>query len=276
MKDFHVHESHSGDAVEATVSGYLEAAENLRMDEICFTAHLITTGQYTRFSIQPHLIPEYIEEIERAQVSTNVRLRVGLEVDYFPEEERRIGSILNEYSFDFILGSLHFPRGFNMGSREGFADFSGDRKMEDVLSDFYCLWKEAVESKLFDAMAHPDYFRRAICQSGLPLPTFEKYGIEVLEAIDSMKSCGVGFEINSAGFRHNIDDFYPIEGFLKAAQQSGIETVTIGSDSHSVDQLGIGLEEAVKRLRDTGYSNVSTFFGRKTQRIGLDELERQK
>ena len=274
MKDFHVHERHSGDAAEATVSGYLEAAEKRHIDEICFTAHLITTGEYTRYSIQPHLIPEYIGEIEEAQASTKIRLRVGLEVDYFPDEEHRIGSILDEYSFDFILGSLHFPRGFNMGSKEGFAGFSANRKMEDVLSDFYCLWIEAVESRLFDAMAHPDYFRRAICQSGLPLPTFEKYGTKVLEAIDSMKSCGVGFEINSSGFRHNIDDFYPIKGFLEAAKRSGIETVTIGSDSHSVDQLGNGLEEAIRRLRDIGYRNVSIFSGRKAQRISLNELER--
>ncbi len=273
MKDFHVHERHSGDAFEATVSGYLEAAEKRHIDEICFTAHLITTGEYTRYSIQPHLIPEYIGEIEEAQASTKIRLRVGLEVDYFPAEEHRIGSILDEYSFDFILGSLHLPRGFNMGSKEGFAGFSANRETEDVLSDFYCLWIEAVESRLFDAMAHPDYFRRAICQSGLPLPTFEKYGTKVLEAIDSMKSCGVGFEINSSGFRHNIDDFYPIKGLLEAAKRSGIETVTIGSDSHSVDQLGTGLEEAIRRLRDTGYRNISIFSGRKAQRISLNELE---
>jgi len=274
MKDFHVHESHSGDAPDATVLGYLQVAEKLGIDEICFTAHLITTGPYTRYSIEPDLIPKYIGEIEEAQSSTKIKLRTGLEVDYFPEEERHIDHILNEYSFDFILGSLHFPRGFNMGSRKGFADFSADRKLEDALNDFYSLWREAIESRLFDVMAHPDYFRRAICQMETPLPTFEEYGTQVLEAIDSMKSCGVGFEINSSGFRHGIDDFYPIQGFLEAAQQSGIETVTVGSDSHSVNQLGMGLEEAVTKLQETGYRSLSTYSGRKDQRIDLDELER--
>jgi histidinol-phosphatase (PHP family) len=105
---------------------------------------------------------------------------------------------------------------------------------------------------------------------GIPLPAFNEYGTKVIEAIDSMKSCGVGFEINSSGFRHGIDDFYPIQGFLKTALQSGIETVTIGSDSHSVDQLGMGLGEAIKKLREIGYRSFSTFCGRKNQRINLD------
>jgi histidinol-phosphatase (PHP family) len=272
MKDFHVHEHYSGDASEATVPAYLEAAEKLGIDEICFTTHLIIAGQYTRYSIQPRLISKYIEEIEEAQASTKIKLRVGLEVDYFPGEERHIASILNEYSFDFVLGSLHFPRGFNVGSGDGFSAFSAGRKMEDVLCDFYSLWKDAVESRLFDVMAHPDYFRRAICQLGLPLPSFEEYGTKVLEAIDSLKSCGVGFEINSSGFKHNIDDCYPVRGFLKAAQKAGIDTVTIGSDAHGVDQLGMKLDVAVNKLREVGYSYFSVFSGRKAQRMSLNKL----
>jgi len=50
------------------------------------------------------------------------------------------------------------------------------QKVERCLNDFYSLWREAVESGLFDVMAHPDYFRRAISQMGIPLPTFMNMG----------------------------------------------------------------------------------------------------
>lgn len=271
-KDFHVHESHSRDAPEAHVEDYCRAAEIKGLDEICFTTHLIISGPDTTNSIKVEELPVYFDEIERAQSSTNVKLRVGLEVDYFPEEERRLESLLDEYPFDFILGSLHYIRGYDIGAREGSIAFFRERSLREALDIYYTDWKLAVESGLFDVMAHPDYFRKYLrCTIPEP-PTLEDYGSKLFEAIESMVSYGVGVEVNSSGYRHDIGDCYPSLELLRVMKDGGIETVTLGSDSHRVKDLASGLEEAIYRLRSASYDHICVFERRRNQVLSLDEV----
>ena len=269
MKDFHVHERHSGDAKEATVEAYCLAAEARGIDEIGFATHLIIAGPETRYGISPELIPEYFKEIESAQASTRVKLRIGLEVDYFPDEVRLLDSLLDEYPYDFILGSIHYVASYDIGTREGFASFMAGRRIEEALDTYYGYWREAVESGLFDVMAHPDYFRRPMRVINETLPCFNEYGSAVFKAIDSLKNCGVGVEVNTSGYRHGVNDCYPILGMMRAFNKAGIETVTVGSDSHKVEQLGLDLDKAVKTLQEAGYSYLCVFEGRKSHRVRL-------
>ncbi|MFQ6052690.1 MAG: histidinol-phosphatase [Candidatus Bathyarchaeia archaeon] len=270
--DLHVHESHSSDAPGATVAKYCRVAEERGIDEVGFATHLIISGPDIDHGIAPERIPEYLEEIEAAQRTTGVRLRVGLEVDYFPGEERRLGRLLDEHPLDFVLGSLHYIRGYDIGSRRGSTAFFGGRRIDEALEVYYDGWREAVESGLFDIMAHPDYFRKYLPLTRPSPPAFEEYGTAVLEAIDSLRSYGVGVEVNSSGFRHGLGDCYPTPGFLRAIREAGVETVTVGSDSHSPEGLGVKLDEAVKRLAETGYTHLCVYGGRRNRRVPLSEL----
>ena len=271
-KDFHVHERHSSDAPSATVEGYCRVAEERGIDEIGFATHFIIAGPDTDHGISPDLIPGYLDEIEAAQSSTDVKLRVGLEVDYFPDEERRLASVLDEYPFDFVMGSLHYIRGYDIGSRSGSVAFFSGRRIDEALDLYYEGWKEAVECGLFDFMAHPDYFRKYLHLTRHPLPSFEEYGSTVFEAIDSLRSYGVGIEVNTSGYRHGIGDCYPVPGFLRAVRDAGVEAVIIGSDTHTIEGLGLRLEEAVKRLEAAGYSHVCVYEERRNRRLALADM----
>ena len=273
-KDFHVHERYSSDAPGATVEGYCKIAEERGIDEIGFVTHLIIAGPDTKYSISTDLIPRYFEEIETAQATTSLKLRVGIEVDYFPEEERSLAALLDDYPFDFILGSLHYIQGHDIGSRRGSAEFFGGRRIEEALEVYFESWVEAVESDLFDVMAHPDYFRRYLPLTQTAPITFEEYGSAVFEAIDSLKSHGIGIEVNSSGYRHGIEDCYPVLGFLRAMREAGVEVVTIGSDSHTISDLGVKLDKAVRRLEEAGYSHIYVYEGRKNRRLNINEVRK--
>ncbi|RLI10280.1 hypothetical protein DRO42_01760 [Candidatus Bathyarchaeota archaeon] len=273
-RDFHVHERHSSDAPGATVEGYCRIAEARGMEEIGFATHFIIAGPDTDHGIPPELIPEYVREIEEAQETTRVRLRIGLEVDYFPGEERRLASVLDEHPLDFVLGSLHYIRGYDIGSRRGSVAFFSRRPLREALDVYYRGWREAVESGLFDVMAHPDYFRKYLPLTRPDPVAFEDYGPAAIEAIDSLRSYGVGVEVNASGYRHGIGDCYPSLDFLRAAREAGVEAVTLGSDSHSHDGLGAWLGEAVRRLEEAGYTHVSVYEGRRNRRLSLAEVRR--
>jgi histidinol-phosphatase (PHP family) len=268
--DYHIHESHSADtAPGSSVESYIRRAEALGLEEVCFTTHLIIAGPDAASGIDPADIPEYLEEVERAQESTDVKLRVGLEVDYFPGEERRIEAILEEYPFDLILGALHIVEGCDLGYRHGADRFFSTRSMAEAIETYFRWFMRAAESGLFDVMAHPDYFRRYLPLMGLELPTFEEYGSQVLEALEAMRGYSVGFEINSSGYRHGIEDCYPILGFTEAARRMGIEVVTIGSDSHRVEDLGRWLNHALETLVEGGYEHLYTYQGRKARPLSI-------
>ena len=273
-RDFHIHERHSSDAPGATVEGYCRVAEARGMEEIGFATHFIIAGPDTDHGIPPELIPEYVREIEEAQETTRVRLRIGLEVDYFPGEERRLASVLDEHPLDFVLGSLHYIRGYDIGSRRGSVAFFSHRPIREALDIYYRGWREAVESGLFDVMAHPDYFRKYLPLTRPEPVAFEDYGPAAIDAIDSLRSYGVGVEVNASGYRHGIGDCYPSLDFLRAAREAGVEAVTLGSDSHSHDGLGAWLGEAVRRLEEAGYTHVSVYEGRRNRRLSLAEVRR--
>jgi histidinol-phosphatase (PHP family) len=272
-KDYHVHESHSSDAPGATVERYCRMAEDRGIDEIAFTTHFIIVGPDVEVGVSPSQIPDYLEEIQGARDTTSVELRAGLEVDYFPEEEGRLGRILDEHPLDFVLGSLHYIRDHDIGTRRGSLEFFGGRPLEEALDVYFTGFREAIESGLFDAMAHPDYFRKHIRLTHEEPVTWEKYGTAVYEAIDSMKSSGVGFEVNSSGWRYGVEGVYPVDGFLRAARDAGVDNVTVGSDSHSIDGLGVNTLMAVQRLEEAGYGHICVFEGRKNRRMSISEVK---
>ncbi len=268
--DYHIHESHSADTMPgSTVEAYVQRAEALGLEEICFTTHLIIAGPDVTIGIEPAKISEYFREIEEAQASTTVKLRIGLEVDYFSGEERRIEAIIEEYPFDFILGALHIVEGCDLGSRYGAEKFFTTRPLSKAINIYFKLFRGAIECGLFDVMAHPDYFRRYLSSLGLRTPSFEEYAPEALEALEAMREHRIGFEINTSGYRHGIGDCYPTLEFVKAARERGIEVITIGSDAHSVEHLGRWLNHALKTLINAGYGYLSTYKGRKEKKTAI-------
>jgi histidinol-phosphatase (PHP family) len=271
-KDYHVHESHSSDAPGATVEKYCRTAERRGIDEIAFTTHLILTGPDVAHGVSPEKIPEYLDEIEAARGDTTVELRSGLEVDYFPEVEKRIETVLDEHSLDFVLGSLHYIRGIDIGSRRNSPRFFAGRPLEESLDIYFDGFREAIESGLFDAMAHPDYFRKYLHLTRPEPATWEEYGTTIYEALDSLRSHGVGISVNSSGWRHGIGDVYPIRGLLEAANKAGVEKVTVGSDCHSIEDLGVNTLKAVRRLEEAGYSHLCVFEKRRNRKVSLTDV----
>jgi histidinol-phosphatase (PHP family) len=271
-KDFHIHESYSSDAPLATPEKYCKVAERRGIDEICFTTHLILTGPDVQHGITPEKIPSYLRDIEAAQENTDVTLRAGLEIDWFPEVAREIEEVLDEYPLDYALGSLHYVRGIDIGSRRQSPDFFLGKELADALDIYFEEWGKAAESGLFDVLAHPDYFRKYLGLTHEMPVSLQEYGSKVLDALDILRSHGVGIGVNTSGYRHGIGDHYPIKGFMQAAREAGVNTAVVGSDCHTVGDLGRNTLRAAHRLKREGFDHICVFEGRKSRRVSLSEV----
>ncbi len=271
MIDYHVHEKHSRDAATAMIPEYIASAEARGVHEIAFTTHFITVGPDVAISIREDEIPEYIEDIRRAQANTKVRLLAGLEVDYFPGEEHHLEQVLDNHDFDFILGSTHYVNGVDIGSQTQAEGFFAGRPIKRAADEYYKVWKRAIESGLFDVMAHPDYWRKYLHFYDKTAPWGE-YGSAVFDALQAAADNSIGIEVNTAGERAGTGHFYPLQEFLIAAHEAGIENVTVGSDSHTAGTLGYRLDEAARMLRDAGFTTISSYEKRRGRRTPIGEM----
>ena len=262
--DYHVHESHSRDARDSIIPLYIEVAEAKGIEEICFTTHLITTGPDVGLSIRDHEIEGYINEIHELNETTEVLLKPGLEIDYIPGDQSRIERVLDEYNWDFILGSVHLVGDWDVGSRRRSPGFFEGRPLVEATSEYFALYKDAIETGFFDMMSHPDYWRRYLHQMHSEAASWEDYSDTCLEAIDILKSYDMGVEVNSSGRRHEHGVQYPIREFMLAVHDAGIGKVNIGSDSHLPEHLGFWLPEAVEMLKTIGFKHITSFSGRKS------------
>jgi histidinol-phosphatase (PHP family) len=268
LMDYHVHDFRSRDAPNARIADYIVEAETRGIKEIAFTNHLILSGHDTGTSIKLHEIDSYLEDIWRAQEDTEVSLKTGFEVDYIPDKERLIESTLNEYPLDFVLGSVHEVEGLNIAVKESSRRFFYARKIPEAIDKYYRTWQMAIESEIFDVMSHPDYFRKTVNHE----IRWEDYGTAVYDAIESMKNYGVGFEINTSGYRHGIGDKFPRDEFIMKAINAGVDTITLGSDSHMTHTLGYQIRNAVEILDAFGLKAVSIFNARTEEKVPIEKV----
>ena len=266
--DYHVHESHSGDAKNTRVIDIVRAAKSRNVNEIAFTTHLVTSGPAEGFGIKANEIEEYFDEIYAAQEESEALLRVGLEVDYFPAEERRLESLLSEYPFDFVLGSVHVVNGHEIASGKDSASFFEGRALNEAISEYFEVWKKAIQSGLFDVMAHPDYFKKHLSLFRSQPLTWSELKSHALDAIQSLADYGVGFEVNTSCMRHGAGEFFPVKEFVEASYEIGVKRVTVGSDTHIPETLGYRISDALSCLYDAGYRRVDLYRGQKS--IGVD------
>jgi len=277
LVDYHLHTELCGHA-RGGLEDYVGRALELGLAEVGFCDHFpLLHLKDPTLSMTVEDLPRYLREVEelRGRFSGMLEIRVGIEVDYLPETLQQVSEMLEGLTLDYVMGSVHFLDGWGFDDPRYVDGYRG-RDIRALWERYFQLLGDAAESGKFDVMAHPDYFRRHLHHTHPEPLTLEDYGPILFEAIDSMASYGVGVEVNTSGYRHGIGDCYPSLEVLRAFKDGGIETVTIGSDSHRVEDLGSGLEEAVARLRSASYDHISIFEGRRNHFVSLDEACRPR
>jgi histidinol-phosphatase (PHP family) len=193
-------------------------------------------------------------------------------VDYFPSKLKLLEFIDKEFSLDFMLGSTHYIKKIDIGSKRQVQYFFEGRSLEDAADEYFGVWKEAIETGLFDVMAHPDYWRKFLHFYREKPAEWEEYGSIIHEALGSLVDNGVGFEVNTSGYKHGLNDNFPLQEFLNAAFKAGVKNVTVGSDSHKVSNIGFGIFRAIKQLSVAGFKNISVYENRKSRLIPIESL----
>jgi histidinol-phosphatase (PHP family) len=128
--------------------------------------------------------------------------------------------------------------------------------------------RRAVESDLFDLIGHLDLVKRyGVRYYGPFAPSL--FAAEVREILKLAVERGVGLEINTSGLRQAPRETYPGLEVLRWYRELGGQVLTVGSDAHSVKDLGKGIAEALGLAREAGFDAVTLFEKREPRRLKI-------
>lgn len=219
---------------EGTEREYVDQAVRAGFEVLGFSDHApyLFDGDYrSRIRMDPEDLADYVSVLQvlRSEYQDRIRVRIGLEMEYYPKLFSRQMDFLRNYPIEYLILGQHAL--FN----EQDGDWTGRPTTEEARLDQYCgQTMEALDTGIFTCFAHPDIFNYV----GDP-STYERY---MRRLCRKAKDCGVPLEINLLGLFE--EKKYPDPAFWRIAAEEGC-TAVLGSDAHA--PADVCVPELVKR-----------------------------
>jgi histidinol-phosphatase (PHP family) len=246
--DYHTHTTYSDG--KANPEEYVLQAISAGIDELGFSEHLNLFVPDQEWSMAPGRVPEYIADIASLKKSVSgIKIKTGLEVDYFPGKEEEICKFICHLDLDYVIGSVHY-----LGEKtvDSGPDFYENQNIDELYEKYFGYVNEAVKSGLFDIIAHCDYIR---IFNFKPSASPEHYYRTLAR---NMKTHDVAFELNTNGRNRPLCDFYPDRRFLKIFCEENVP-VCVNSDAHLPVRVGQFFDEAYMLLKEAGFKEMAAF-----------------
>ena len=162
---------------------------------------------------------------------------------------------LQQYPFDFVIGSIHECQGLPASK----AVFFEHRTKTQAYETYYATILECIQHfDNFDVIGHLDYCKRYYPGDYMPGDHLIAQPL-IEEILRTLIAKGKGIEVNTSGFRHTSHMCMPHYDILALYRQLGGTRITIGSDSHRDEFVGFHADDAATQLKQLGFTHISTF-----------------
>lgn len=264
LVDYHMHSKYSFDGREE-LRDMCETAISRGLSEIAVTDHM---DLYTE---KPY---EYIldckalyKELQAVKEEYRGRLKVltGAEVGQPQVNETEAARFMEDYPLDFVIGSIH-----NLWNDKDVADYDFKETDYHKIYDGYMEWLyDLSEGFDYDVLAHVTYPSRYIyMQTGIRVDV-SVYRDMYYHIFKNIISRGKGIELNLSGIARGLNETMPGMELLKLYRQAGGEIITIGSDAHILEHIGIVTRTGYEMLKEAGFKYFTVYDKRKPDFIAL-------
>jgi histidinol-phosphatase (PHP family) len=254
MYDYHLHSTYSQDG-HLTINEICEILIKKGFKEIAITDHV----DYKYAGIKDFVLDyeNYSKDIARANERYAGELEIikGVEIGLQPHTIQENIDFITNHQFDFVIASVHFVNGENLFN----GDFCGSRTREKAYREYLHCLADLIESfSYFNVLGHLDVVRR---YSGYQdrFITSEEFPDLIDRILRQLVKTGRGIEVNSSGFRFQVDDTLPSLNIVKRFQELGGKIITVGSDAHKKEACGNKIEEAYRVIKDGGFNHICLF-----------------
>ena len=239
--NYHTHTARCHHA-SGTEREYIETAILRGLKTLGFSDHcpqfFPTDDYYSNFRMRPEETDGYIQTLQELQKEyrSDIDIKIGFEVEYYPEIFDKLIEFLQPYDLDYILLGQHFID----NEYDSFEHSTGKNHTGVQLKLYTDQILTALETKKFTYIAHPDVFR---------FDGDEKlYEAEARRLCEGAKSHGIPLEVNFLGLAEGRH--YPCERFYRIAKEVGCDFV-FGCDAHNPDDV----------MKPDTYKKVCDFAG---------------
>lgn len=211
-------------------------------------------------------LDDYVLDLGQAQ-SDGLPILVGVELGWWPSRAEALATVLADYPFDVVLGSVHNLGAwmFDAYDDPAVAAEWKRRDPEKVWEDYTTAVEELAGAELCDVLAHVDLVKITGTRPDRT-PEFHRRLVEAAAAND------LAVEVSSAGLRKPVGEVYPAAPLLLQLRERDVP-VTLASDAHRVADVGIGYTTLRRQATDAGYDHVATFLRRRRKPMPLSATD---
>jgi histidinol-phosphatase (PHP family) len=219
------------------------------LDEIGFTDHVCLKP--VDWAIRMEDIPVMTRQILdlKQKYESQIQIRYGIEVDYFPGYEDELKDLIESIPVDFVIGSVHFIGDWNFDVDQSlYGKWSNDKLYEK----YFGLVQKATQSGLFDTIGHIDIIKKFRVY---PETNQDKLFEDTIKII---KANNLVVELNTGGMDRPCAEFTPSSKLLEMCYSHHVP-VTLGSDAHRAEQIARHYDSAISLLSHIGYTEIIGF-----------------
>jgi histidinol-phosphatase (PHP family) len=261
--DYHMHTPLCRHAVGEPVELAAQAVK-LGLTEIGFSDHSpMPRDDFDDWRMKASELDLYVEKVKEARRTfPQLTIKLALEVDYLPGQERWIKDLSSRHEWDYLIGAVHYvSESWALDNPHQLSEWK-TRDPVEVWTAYYDRLIMSAKSGLFDILAHVD-----LCKKFCIYPK-EDYTPLVSKFLETVSRCNVAIELNTAGLRKDCQEIYPSQSIVDLAGKFAVP-ITFGSDAHAPREVGLNFAEAIASAKRAGYTESCRFSRRQRQKVAL-------
>lgn len=261
LADYHTHSNNSADS-DAPMSLQIEAAITKGLKHLCLTEHMDKDFPKDKYGIDFYLDTDsYVKDYKQnySKYSGQIDLSFGVELGLQPHLAGWHNEYLNQYRFDFVIGSAHLCDGIDVY----YPEFYEGRTEKEAYRRYFEYELECLETfNDFDVFGHLDYIVR-YGPNRDKFYTYDDYSDLIDEILNILISSNKGIELNTSELNKGHQNPNPCPAILKRYKELGGEIITIGSDAHTPSNIGGNFDKASELLAECGFKYYCYYKERK-------------
>ena len=264
MFDTHTHSTYSPDG-KKTLALMAEAALEHGLQGVAFTEH---AEWYPGDDAYGYLsLPDYFASLRglREAYAEKLTVLAGIELGNPHDFPIEVTDILDTWSFDFVIGSVHW-----MDNLAGWELPIFQRGIAETYQRYFAEVLTMVDRARFDVLGHLDLVRRdswVLFHQILPLSDYSDIIHQILKRLIER---GKGLEVNTSGLRKGMSETLPNLEVLCWYRKLGGKIIVFGSDAHQPADIAYGFDMTSELARTAGFSEIAVYERRRISRwIGI-------
>ena len=260
LSDYHTHCSLSFDS-KTPVEDMVRAGIAQGLQEMCLTDHVEThdPGECERCTYDFSLRAPTFERADCA-ADGKIIVRRGIELGEAARDIEYAEELLAQLpELDFVIGSQH-----QLSERYEWNDLyfmpeATEQEAREQIADYLTLVLETAKWGKFSVLGHLTLPLRYMNENHGMHMSFDGFEDEVSQVFRALIENGCGIECNVN--RGNTP--LPDQKWLRLYHELGGEIITIGTDAHTPEFVGMHVKETQELLKSCGLAYVCTFEKKK-------------